>query len=129
MGPLIDKFGAHRILSVFFGISAVLLFTIGRVMDTLPDMPLLALLATCGFFMLGAYGGINVVLAGYYPAALRAVGVGWAKSVGRLGTILPPIAIGYGLAHGMQAEAIVSLFAAPALLIATALVLLARKPA
>jgi MFS family permease len=126
MGPLIDRFGAHRILGLFFGVAAVLLFAIGQTMGSLADAPLLVLLATCGFFMLGAYGGINVVLAGYYPAALRAVGVGWTKSVGRLGTVLPPVAIGYGLARGMEPAIMVSLFAAPAVLITGALFILGR---
>ncbi len=74
----------------------------------------------------GPTAGINVVLAGYYPATLRAVGVGWTKSVGRLGTVLPPIAIGYGLSHGMQAETIVSLFALPAGLVMLALLTIRR---
>lgn len=127
IGPLIDRYGAHRILSIFFGIAALLLLAIGQGMDTLSDASLLALLATCGFFMLGAYGGINVVLASYYPTALRAIGVGWAKSVGRIGTVLPPIAIGYGLSQGMKAEAIVSLFALPAFLVMLALMLIRRQ--
>ena len=127
IGPLIDRYGAHRILSIFFGIAAALLFAIGRGMQAFEDMTLLALLATCGFFMLGAYGGINVVLAGYYPTALRAIGVGWAKSVGRIGTVLPPIAIGYGLSQGMKAETIVSLFAVPAVLVMFALLLIRRQ--
>lgn len=129
IGPLIDRFGAHRILGLFFAISAVLLFAIGQWLRTLADWPLLLLLASCGFFMLGAYGGINVVLAGYYPSTLRALGIGWAKSVGRLGTILPPIAIGYALAAGMTAQTIVSLFAVPAALIVVALVLIPRRQA
>lgn len=129
IGPLIDRFGAHRILGLFFAISAVLLFAIGQWLQTLADLSLLLMLAACGFFMLGAYGGINVVLAGYYPGSLRALGVGWAKSIGRLGTILPPIAIGYALAAGMEAETIVSLFAIPAALIVGALLLIPRRPA
>lgn len=127
IGPLIDRFGAHRILSLFFAIAAVLLFVIGQGMNAMADMPLLALLATCGFFMLGAYGGLNVVLAGYYPSDLRAVGVGWAKSVGRLGTVLPPVAIGYALSRGMQAETVVSAFAVPAFLVTAALLSIPRK--
>jgi MFS family permease len=126
IGPLIDRYGAHRILSAFFAAAALLLFVIGRGLESLSDFPLLALLATCGFFMLGAYGGINVVLAGYYPTKLRAVGIGWTKSVGRLGTIVPPIAIGYGLSQGMRAETIVSLFTLPALLVMVALLTIRR---
>jgi AAHS family 4-hydroxybenzoate transporter-like MFS transporter len=126
IGPLIDRYGAHRMLSLFFALSAALLFIIGRGMDTLGDASLLTLLATCGFFMLGGYGGLNVVLAGYYPAALRAVGVGWAKSIGRLGTVLPPIAIGYGMSRGLEAETIVTLSALPAVLVVLALMSIRR---
>lgn len=129
IGPLIDRFGAHRVLGLSFVISALLLFFIGQSLQTLADWPLLLMLATCGFFMLGAYGGINVVLAGYYPGPLRALGVGWAKSIGRLGTILPPIAIGHALAAGMDPQTIVSLFAVPAALIVVALAVIPRRPA
>jgi MFS family permease len=127
IGPLIDRFGAHRVLGVSFAISAVLLFVIGQSLQTLADWPLLLLLGTCGFFMLGAYGGINVVLADYYPGPLRAPGIGWAKSIGRLGTILPPVAIGHALSAGMDAQTIVSLFAIPAALIVGALVVIPRR--
>jgi len=122
VGPLIDRFGTRRVLGLFFALSAVLLFVIGRVMDQVSDMSLLALLATCGFFMLGAYGGLNVLMTEYYPPALRAVGIGWTKSVSRLGTVLTPMAIGYGLAQGVSSRTMVSLFAIPACLIVAALV-------
>ena len=121
VGPLIDRFGTRPVLGLFFALSAVLLFAIGRVMEELPDMSLLALLATCGFFMLGAYGGLNVLMTEYYPPALRAVGIGWTKSVSRLGTVLTPVAIGYGLAQGVSSRTMVSLFAVPACLIVAAL--------
>jgi hypothetical protein len=55
------------------------------------------------------------------------VGIGWTKSVSRLGTVLPPIAIGYALSKGMAAETILITFAAPALLIVAALLLIPRK--
>jgi MFS family permease len=126
IGPLIDRFGAHRILGLFFAISATLLLIIGQFMDVLPDWPLLALLATCGFFMLGAYGGLNVVLVSFYPVDLQAVGIGWTKSVSRLGTVLPPVAIGFALSQGMKSETIVSAFAVPAVLIVAALALIRR---
>jgi MFS transporter, AAHS family, 4-hydroxybenzoate transporter len=126
IGPLIDRFGSHRVLSLFFAIAAVLLLAIGQGIGDLGDAYLLALLASCGFFMLGAYGGLNVVLAGYYPAGLLAIGVGYAKSAGRLGTILPPIAIGYALSSGVRAETLISLFALPAVFVVVALLLIQR---
>jgi MFS family permease len=127
IGPLIDRFGAHRVLGLFFSISATVLWIIGQFMDVMPDWPLLAMLATSGFFMLGAYGGLNVVLASYYPVDLRAVGIGWTKSVSRLGTVGPPIAIGFCLSQGMTAQTIVSAIAVPVVLIVAALILIRIK--
>jgi hypothetical protein len=74
------------------------------------------LLVACGFFVLGAYGGINVVLATFYPARLRAIGIGWAKSASRFGTLIAPVLIGAGLSAGMTGTRVMSLFAVPALL-------------
>lgn len=127
IGPLIDRYGARRVLGLFIGLSALLLPAIGLSIHRVPDALLLAMLASCGFFMLGAYGGSNVLLAGFYPAALRAVGVGWTKSVSRLGTVLPPFAIGYGLSHGIDAGTVVTLFAVPALLMLAAVLLVRMR--
>ena len=74
----------------------------------------------------GAYGGVNVVLAGFYPDALRATGIGWAKSVDRLGTVIAPILIGFALAAGMSSTFVMSLFALPAVLAGMALVVISR---
>jgi|GEM_PF-1169922 len=122
VGALIDRFGAMPVLICALSISTMLLILLGQFLESLSAWGLLALLATCGFFVLGAYGGSNVVLAGYYPHALRAIGIGWTKSVGRLGTVLAPILIGFGLNGGVSGSMIMSLFAAPAAIAALALV-------
>ncbi len=114
VGALIDRFGTAQVLLLFMGMSVLLLFAVGQVMATAPGGLLLGLLSVCGFFVLGAYGGINVVLASYYPHSLRAIGIGWTKSVGRLGTILAPMLIGWGLSAGMAETTVMSLFAVPA---------------
>jgi hypothetical protein len=88
----------------------------------------MVLLAACGFFVLGAYGGVNVVLANAYAADVRATGIGWAKSVGRAGTLLAPVMIGIALQAGMAETAIMSLFAAPALLAVVCLLVLGLAP-
>lgn len=121
IGLLIDRFGAMRTLLSFVLISAALLFVVGRVLATAPTDVLLVLLGACGFFVLGAYGGVNVVLASFYPEALRAVGIGWAKSVGRIGTVIAPVLIGIGLSAGIAETTVMSLFALPALVAAGSL--------
>jgi hypothetical protein len=86
---------------------------------------LMLLLVACGFFVLGAYGGVNVVLATFYPARLRALGIGWAKSASRFGTVIAPILIGAGLSAGMTGTTVMSLFSLPALLSVIALAVIA----
>jgi MFS family permease len=114
VGLLIDRLGAMRTLISFLTVATVLLFIIGEVLASASGTVLMLLLVACGFFVLGAYGGVNVVLASYYPDYLRAVGIGWTKSVGRIGTLIAPVLIGLGLSAGMQETTIMSLFAVPA---------------
>jgi len=125
VGALIDRFGASRTLISFLTISTVLFAVIGQVLASAPAAVLMALLAASGFFALGAYGGVNVVLASYYPADLRATGIGWTKSVGRIGTLIAPVLIGMGLSVGIAETSIMSLFAVPAFLAVVSLTMIA----
>ena len=114
VGLLIDRFGATRVLGLFLTIATVLLLVIGQSLGSASGPVLMAMLITGGFFFLGAYGGINLVLATYYPEALRAIGIGLTKSVGRIGTIIAPVLIGFGLNAGVAETTVMSLFAVPA---------------
>ena len=125
VGVLIDRFGASRTLISFLTVSTILLFAIGEVLASASVPLLMTLLVLCGFFTLGAYGGVNVVLASFYPDHLRALGIGWTKSVGRIGTLIAPVLIGLGLSAGMAETTVMSLFALPALAAALSLVALA----
>jgi MFS family permease len=125
VGVLIDRFGASRTLVTFLAISTALLLVIGQVLASAPPALLMVLLVLCGFFTLGAYGGVNVVLATFYPDHLRALGIGWTKSVGRVGTLIAPVLIGLGLTAGIAETTVMSLFAAPAAVAALSLVAIA----
>ncbi len=122
VGLLIDRLGAMKVLIGFLAAAAAALFASGQVMAPASARTLAVLLGAAGFFSLGAYGGVNVVLAGFYPDPLRATGIGWAKSVGRLGTVVAPVLIGLSLAAGVPGPSVMSLFAIPALIAALALV-------
>ena len=120
VGLLIDRFGATKTLVTFLAIATVMLLAIGQMLASASGALLMAMLVTGGFFFLGAYGGVNVVLASYYPETLRAVGIGLTKSVGRVGTFVAPVMIGFGLDAGVRGTTITSLFALPAALAALA---------
>jgi MFS family permease len=125
VGVLIDRFGASRTLISFLAMSTALLLIIGQVLASASPMLLTWLLVLCGFFTLGAYGGVNVVLASFYPDHLRALGIGWTKSVGRVGTLIAPVLIGLGLTAGIAETTVMSLFAVPAATAALSLVVIA----
>jgi MFS transporter, AAHS family, 4-hydroxybenzoate transporter len=125
VGVLIDRLGAMRTLISFLGIGTVLLYLVGQMIASASGGVLMTMLAACGFFVLGAYGGINVVLATYYPAPLRAPGIGWSKSVGRIGTLIAPVLIGIALGAGIAETSIMSLFAVPALVAMGTLIVIA----
>ena len=116
LGPLIDRIGAFRALGVSFAAAALFLAASAMNIDSAPDALLLALLAAAGFFLLGAYGGASVLVAEFYPAPLRAVGAGWAKSAGRIGTVLAPVLVGWALTRGVREQDVLLAFAAPAVL-------------
>ena len=124
VGLLIDRFGAIRTLVSFLAMATVLLFIVGQVLVSASSEVLLVLLGASGFFVLGAYGGINVVLATFYAEGLRATGIGWAKSIGRIGTVVAPVLIGSALTLGMAQTTIMSLFAMPAALSVLCLLLI-----
>lgn len=123
VGLLIDRFGAIPVLVSFLLISSALFLATGLLISTAAALTLQLLLAFSGFFALGAYGGVNVVLAAFYPYRLRSTGIGWAKSIGRIGTVAAPMLIGLGLKAGFPETHILASFAAPALLSAIALIL------
>lgn len=122
VGLLIDRFGALPVLVSFLIISSVLFLLTGLFISTAAALTLKLLLALSGFFALGAYGGVNVVLAAFYPYRLRSTGIGWAKSVGRTGTVAAPMLIGLGLKFGIAETSMLAAFAVPALLSAIALI-------
>jgi len=61
---------------------------------------------------------------GYYPEAVRAIGIGCTESVGRIGTIIAPILIGLAPSGGVHETTVMSLFALLAALATISLVVI-----
>ena len=82
-----------------------------------------------GFGVVGAQIGMNALAAGLYPTAIRSTGVGWALGVGRIGSIIGPLAGGILLSLGWNAQSVVLVAAIPALLAGMAVIVLrGREP-
>ena len=87
---LIERWGRRRTLATFLigsAASAVLFGLAGDVSQVIAAGMLLS------FFNLGAWGALYAVTPELYPTRMRATGAGWAAGVGRVASILAPLAV------------------------------------
>lgn len=87
---------------------------------------LTAAILVAGFGGMGTQNMINDHIAQYYPASVRATGLGWALSMGRVGAILGPTYGAWAITVGGGLEFAAIAFAVPALLGAVTAFLLPR---
>ena len=94
---LIEVWGRRATLSVFLvgsAASAVVFGTVGS------EGGVIAAGMALSFFNLGAWGALYAVTPEMYPTSLRATGSGWAAGVGRIASIIAPLAVPALLAMG-----------------------------
>lgn len=124
LGRLIDKREPAVVLSLAYLASAVFILLIAYAGAHVGL--LLAGAALTGFGVVGGQIGMNAVAACTYPTAIRSTGVGWALGVGRIGSILGPVAGGAMLSLGWTSQQLILAAVAPALLAAFAVFLLRK---
>src|SRR3979490_3396888 len=90
MGPLVDRYGPQRVLPVAFVIAALCIAGIGLAGTAVTLTMVMAF--GIGIGAVGAQNCNNGVAAKFYPTSIRATGVGWALAVGRVGSIVGPVA-------------------------------------
>jgi len=93
---LVDRLGALRVMPVVFTLSAAAILAIGLIAPASNGMIIAIFLA--GFGTMGAQMGGNAFAMSVYPTVLRAMGLGWALSMGRIGSIAGPLLGGLLLA-------------------------------
>ncbi|MFD5225451.1 MFS transporter [Microbacterium sp. NPDC058342] len=94
---LIEVWGRRVTLSVFLAGSAVSAVFFGLA-DT--EFTIIAAGMALSFFNLGAWGALYAITPEIYPTSLRATGAGWAAGVGRIASIIAPVAVPVLLAQG-----------------------------
>jgi MFS transporter, AAHS family, benzoate transport protein len=108
-----ERIGAKVMALCGFATATVALFLVALQ----PPTPLvMVLVALAGFGGLGTQNMLNDHVAGYYPAAARATGLGWALAVGRVGAIIGPTYGAWFVGAHSPVTASCLAFAAPALL-------------
>jgi putative MFS transporter len=87
---LVERWGRRKTLATFLAgsaLAAVLFGVAGSVAQVLVAGMLLS------FFNLGAWGALYAVTPEQYPTPLRGAGAGWAAGVGRIASVLAPLAV------------------------------------
>jgi AAHS family 4-hydroxybenzoate transporter-like MFS transporter len=127
LGPMIDRFGAPRVLACSFASGVLFILLVG--LGNLPAPYIMIPILGAGAAMIGSQLGANAMAAGLYPARIRSTGVGWALGIGRLGGIAGPALGGALLAFGLPPKQIFLCACGPALIAALATILLTVKAA
>lgn len=104
---LIEVWGRRLTLSVFLVGSAASAIAFGTIHT---EAAIIASGMALSFFNLGAWGALYAVTPELYPTSLRGTGAGWAAGVGRIASIVAPLAVpvmlvaaGIGLTFGVFA--------------------------
>ncbi len=124
LGPTIDRLGFFRVLVPVFLLAAVTVSLIGQ-----PGMApgtLVAVVLLAGFGIVGSQPALNALAADSYPTSLRSTGLGWSLGVGRIGSIVGPLAGGELIRLQWTNQHLFQALAVPALLSALVVAAMAR---
>jgi AAHS family 4-hydroxybenzoate transporter-like MFS transporter len=97
-GPLMDRFGPYNVLAVLYLCGMVSVTLVGMAADSLSAVIVTTFAA--GFCVSGGQKSVNAAAVLFYPPAIRSTGVGWALGIGRIGSIIGPLAGGWLMAAG-----------------------------
>jgi len=121
-GSLVQAVGGCYLLgAVFLGVTVLGIGSAAIVMVTV---------FIVGFGISGSITGMSAVAAQVYPTQVRSTGVGWAYSIGRIGSIIGPTVGGVFVSLGTAPTTLLAYMIVPTLCaVVSVLVLAARKPA
>jgi AAHS family 4-hydroxybenzoate transporter-like MFS transporter len=114
-GPLMDRFGNARVVTLYFVTGAAFVLLVGALLS--PTVIVIVPAAFClGYCVSGLQKGISALAIAFYPPALRSTGLGWVLGVGRSGAILGPMLPGLLMQNGWPPAYIFYIMAVPLML-------------
>lgn len=128
-GPLlalmIARFGERSLALTYVG-GAVCVGALGLATGSFLQVAALCFLA--GVALAGGQACNSAIAAARYPSVIRATGIGWALSIGRLGAVLGPMIVAIGLQHNLSNQVIFMIAGGFGLVSAAALIILTYQP-
>ncbi|MDO4232009.1 MAG: MFS transporter [Lautropia sp.] len=123
-GWLGDRFSLPKVVVAFFALGTLSIALLGFNSPT----PVLYLLITiAGATTIGTQILLYATTAQFYPLSMRSTGLGWASGIGRTGAIVGPLLGGSLMAVALPLKMNFLAFAAPGLLAAVAIGVLAVR--
>jgi len=92
-GPLMDRFGIYRVVSVMF-LGGATFVALAGVSVSISVALVVGSTFAAFYFNTAAQKGTGAICAFFYPPELRATGYGWGSGIGRIGAAIGPIVIG-----------------------------------
>lgn len=126
IGPLMDRFGAYRVITGLFLTGGLFSLMLGLSLSWEAAALIAASSFGSGFCTSGVQKGGNALCVYFYPTALRSTGLGWGLGIGRIGAIIGPLMVGYLLTGGWSSAAVFAATAVPMVLGAIAVAAMGR---
>lgn len=125
IGMLMDRMrGGIVVAGMYIGIIASL-----TALSIAPAFTALTVSAFfAGMFVIGGQSVLYALAAAFYPTAMRGTGVGAAVAVGRIGSVVGPLAAGQLLAMGRSSSVVIGASIPVTLIAALAALFLIRRP-
>ncbi|ASW00913.1 3-(3-hydroxy-phenyl)propionate transporter MhpT [Paraburkholderia aromaticivorans] len=125
IGMLMDRLRGGAVVSgMYIGVIASL-----AALSVAPGFGALAASAFfAGMFVIGGQSVLYALSAAFYPTTMRGTGVGAAVAVGRVGSVVGPLAAGQLLAMGRSSSVVIGASIPVTLIAAVAALLLIRRP-
>jgi putative MFS transporter len=98
-GFLIDHYGRRPVLFLYYLVGAAFHLWFAEA----TGMWIYVAIAAVGWVNPGVYGSSGIYVSELYPTHLRATAVGWFFGIGRIGSFLAPMVVGFMLHYGAGA--------------------------
>ena len=125
-GPSMDRLGAYGTVGVLYFVGFIFVGLTGFALHA-PLWVLLAATFLAGCCVSGGQKSVIALASVFYPAEIRATGLGWALGIGRIGGIAGPLLVGAAIGLQWSYTAVFLALAVPLLLASILVFLLGRR--